>query len=185
MITITNNQKVIIFLIISYILVLTGFVYSEFTEIIIYNERILPYRWDYILAGFIILFFLISILKKNGIVRKYIKEKNKNILTFVPFSLIIIISIVPIVINSTIIFLHTATAKKEERYVVVKRRVDSLSADCKKGFIFKFYPLTNDNKICNLDKNIYNKITTNDKVLLIVNSSYFGFEAITIMMKVK
>ena len=125
--------------------------------------------------------FLISILKKNGIVRKYIKEKNKNILTFVHFSLIIIISIVPMVGNSIIIFLYTA----EERCLVVKRRVDSISDDCKKGFIFKFYPFTNDNKICNLDKNIYNKITTNDKILLIVNSSYFGFKAITIRMKVK
>ncbi|MCJ8326594.1 MAG: hypothetical protein MJK08_05770 [Campylobacterales bacterium] len=57
MISITNNKKVIIILIISYVLVSIGFIYSNLTEIIIYNERILPYRWDCVLAGFIILFF--------------------------------------------------------------------------------------------------------------------------------
>ncbi len=56
-ISITNNKKVIIILIISYVLVSIGFIYSNLTEIIIYNERILPYRWDCVLAGFIILFF--------------------------------------------------------------------------------------------------------------------------------
>ena len=167
-----NKQSIflIIILILSFLLL-----WGAFSKLIV-NENLFIYHWSKILTLILTIYLLNLLFKKNSWLQKGFKLQNGNSKIKQALSIIIGVPILSIIFleRSVPTTLHYFFSKPSEQIVTIEKKIEGRRKFCDNGAIIKNYNSFNG-KICGLDDDIINKISTGDKLVLFGNSSIFGF----------